>query len=317
MKILGLILIFVLILLLFVSGPDHYEDRLFKEFWETGHFILFASLVFILLHFKIFKSVKWIHLLWITAIFSITTGLAIEVLQLFVGRSFSLKDVANDVVGGFAGLLLSQLFSLIKTDPPPPKRTLVTRGSYYVVGFLLLSLLGSRTLIMILIDEWELRSSFPVLSDFESSFQTNRWSGFSAYLIRSNQYSRSGGFSMKSDFYPNRYSDITLESFNGDWSTHQKLNFSLFNPQPHKIEMIVKVFDEKHSDRGYRYADRFNKEITVNPGWNDFSILIADIKNAPSNRQMELESIYSFSLFTIDLKKTVTIYLDDLFLSKS
>jgi len=316
MKTLFSLLILVLIILLFVSAPSHYEDRLIKEIWETGHFVLFASLVFTLLHIKILKSTQWFHLLWITPVFCITTGLAIEVLQLFVGRNFSLMDVVHDVIGGFAGLLLFQFFSLSNMETPLPKRTFFIRSAYYVVGFILLSLLASRTLVVVLIDEWQLRSSFPVLSDFESSFQTDRWNGFSASLVRSKKHTRSGFYSMKSDLYPNRYSDVTLESFNGDWSIYQKVNFSLFNPQTHKIEMVVKVFDEKHTYNGYQYSDRFNQKIIVKPGWNDFSVLLDDIKNAPNNRQMELKSIRSFSLFTIDTKKTVTIYLDDIFLSK-
>ncbi len=314
-KIFGAILIFVLILLLFVSSPAYFDDRLFKEFWETGHFILFTLLVFFLLHFKTFKSIRWIHLVWITTLFSFSTGLAIEILQLFVDRSFSLIDVANDIVGGLAGLILFQLYSLTDKKPLLPKRTLLTRYVCYVSIFFLLSSLGSRTFIMVLIDQVNIKNHFPILSNFETPFEIERWGYRSATLSLSDNPNRQGSYAMKIVFSADQYPDVTLKNFVVDWSSYNTIGYSLFNTERETIEIAMKVYDNAHMDNGYRYNDRFNRIIHLKPGWNDLNFLLDDIKNAPRKRQMNMKSIRSFSLFMIDLERPVTLYLDNLHLA--
>ena len=89
----GLILIFALFVLLFVGGPGHHADRLVFEIWQTGHFTLFAAIVFISLQINLIGKQKWLHLFIATGLFSCWFGVATEALQYLVGRSFEFTDV--------------------------------------------------------------------------------------------------------------------------------------------------------------------------------------------------------------------------------
>ena len=93
MKELILPVILILVVLLFVGGPNSYDGRLFKELWEMGHFALFASLVFFLLRLSLFRQIPWIVLAIFTTVFCIVFGFITETLQLLVGRNFQMIDI--------------------------------------------------------------------------------------------------------------------------------------------------------------------------------------------------------------------------------
>ncbi len=308
----ALLLIITLFVLLFVGGPGYHDERLIKEIWQTGHFILFATIVFTVMQIKFVKKQHWFHLLIGTGIFSSWFGVTTEALQLLVGRDFEFGDIANDIVGGYAGFLLARLFLIVQQKDASQKLA----SLFYTLGFIVLAAIGARAVIITLVDQQNIRSSFPILSDFESAFELKRWDNRSATISISDSCIRSGDGSMKVDFLADKYPDITLKDFARDWSNYKSIKFSLYNSEAAPIKMIFKVYDDNHLLNGYKYSDRFNQKITLKPGWNDFSFLLEQIKNTPKTRKMDLTSISSLSLFMVSLEKPLTIYLDDLYLSK-
>ena len=108
----ALAIVFILFGLLFFGGPEDYDSRIFKQIWGTGHFVLFASVIFVLMQTKLLEAMHWFRLFIGTFIFCSFFGLATETLQLLVGRNFELYDLVNDIIGGQAGLLLSRLILL-------------------------------------------------------------------------------------------------------------------------------------------------------------------------------------------------------------
>ncbi len=308
----GLLIIAVLLVLLFIGGPGHDDGRIVKAIWQSGHFVLFATIVFFILQVDFIAKQKWFHLFVATGIFSSWFGVATEAIQLLVGRDFEFVDIGNDIIGGYAGFLATRLVLLSRQHSSHKKALQLT----YTLGFILLALLGTRKVTTALLDNQNIQSSFPVLSDFETEFEMARWDYRSAILSISASPKPNASDSMKVEFQPDRYPDITLKDFIKDWSNYHSIHFSLFNSQSEPIEMELKVYDEQHLIGGYRYNDRFNRQIVLQPGWNKFSFLLAAIKQSPKNRQMDLTSISSFSLFMVDLKQDTTIYLDDLYLSR-
>lgn len=309
---LGLLLILALFVLLFVGGPGVNDLRIVKAIWQSGHFVLFAVVVFSILQIEFVAKQKWLHLFVATGVFSSWFGVATEALQLLIGRDFEFADIGNDIIGGYAGFFISRFVFLSRQKSANNKQWQLA----YLSGFIVLALLGTRAAIVTLLDEQQIKSSFPILSNFETAFEVTRWDYRSAKLLISESPKPNKSDSMQVIFQPDRYPDITLKDFVHDWSDYHHLKFSLFSSQQDSIEMVVKVYDDAHRLMGYQYSDRFNQKIILKPGWNHFSFLLETIQNSPKNRLMDLTSMNSFSLFMIDLKKPVTIFLDDLHLSK-
>ena len=63
-------------------------------------------------------------------------------------------------------------------------------------------------------------------------------------------------------------------------------------------------------DAAANSSDRFNRRFEMRPGWNDVAIPIADIKNAPAERKLELDDLSEVVIFTVNPPKPRQMYLD-------
>jgi VanZ family protein len=298
----------LLVLLLFVGGPDSTSHRVYQEVWDTGHMVLFAGLIWVLLFLPVFKSRRWVELFLMVSGFCLIVGFAIEVLQLFVGRNFAMKDLVNDVLGGYLGLLI--------VTAQQSHRPIVIRVAMYplMLGIIVWVLLPTTYAIM---DEYVMEDEFPILADFETPYQLSRWDNNLATLSIVDKYFRYGNKSMRVDFDAGEYPDITLKDFPRNWGQFTSIKFSIFNTMEENIPMELKIYDWQHDHNGYEYSDRFNRELVLKPGWNDFLISLEEVRAAPEDRKMDLSDISSFSLFLHDLEQPITLYFDNLRLSSS
>jgi len=295
----------LLIFLLFVGGPDADSHRVYQEIWDTGHVLLFASLSWGLLRLPVLQARRWIEQFLIISGFCLVAGFAVEVLQLFVNRNFEIKDLVNDLLGGYLGLLIFTAQQL--------QRQLMLKVVIYslmlaiIVGVLLPT-------IFAIVDEYIMQEEFPVLADFETPYELGRWDNNLASLSIVDKIFRHGKKSMQVDFYAGEYPDIALKHFPRDWHGFSAIKFSIFNTAKKDLLIELKIYDQQHKPNGYKYSDRFNRVLTLKPGWNDFLIAMEDISSAPENRKMDLTDIASLSLFLHDLKQPVTLYFDGLML---
>ncbi len=295
--------LFSLLALLFIGSPDYYDSRTVKEIWESGHFVLFfmitmgARQVLGSLSLKVFfvGSVA----------FGFLFGLATEVLQLLVGRSFEWKDLINDLVGVFSALCL--IYGI-------ENKTKIER-IVAIFSFVFFSLIGISSLIVSIYDDYIMTSQFPVLSNFETPFQLLRWDNAWAELSISKEIKHKGSNSMKVMFTPGKYPDITLNHFIHDWSNFQFIELSVFNPSEKSYELVFKIYDNYHSASQYEYSDRFNMEIKLEPGWNHLKHPLETVFQSPKNRFMNKTNIVSLSLFAIDVEESFVFYIDEVKLS--
>ncbi len=295
--------IFVLIVLLFVGGPGYESHRIVTNIWDYGHVVLFFGLTSIFLSFKPLNNFKEIYIFLTILSLSLFLGLLIEIIQLLVERSFDLFDVLNDVYGAMIGYLISRYRTLILSVFQ--KRIIILLTVFLVV-------LSLSSLIKVIFDEYYMRLEFPVLADFESPFELTRWDTHLTSLKKSKIHVKNHQYSIRAIFYPGEFSDITLQHFVRDWSNYKKIVFSLYVEKQRTIEL--KIYDEAHIKNDYRYNDRFNKVIVLQSGWNDISLPLSEIINAPENRKMNITNIKSFSLFLTGVTKPVYLFLDSLML---
>lgn len=279
-------------------GPGYLE-----ELWNLGHLAFFAAFGLASLLAPVFKN--WGFRFWFLSLLLITVvaGGSIEFLQNLTGRSASLEDFQKNIAGMLiaASLIARPAFNL------SGKRLTSLWGLTLAFALFQLIPLGE-----ILIDEQRARQQFPLLSGFETDFEARRWD---MGEISSLQH-RSGLNSLRVTLRPGAFAGPALEHSLGDWSDYRQLHFSLLNPSGQLKELHVKIRDIENWKRGSPYSDAFNKVITLHAGWNDISLSIKDIEQAPKDRAMRLDDLLSLSLFFVNLKQEELIFLDDIRLSR-
>ncbi|MDY6951840.1 MAG: hypothetical protein SWE60_10025 [Thermodesulfobacteriota bacterium] len=166
-----------------------------------------------------------------------------------------------------------------------------------------------------LTDEQIAREQFPVMADFETPFETDRWTG-GAKMGIDRDMARHGTASLIIHLTTAQYSGAGLKYFPGDWSDYSVFRFSVFNPSSAPMKVLCRVHDALHFKKGGKYEDRFNRTLVIDAGWNDIDISLEDIAKAPKNRPMEMSRIQGFGIFTVQLPTPQTINIDYLRLDR-
>lgn len=293
----------ILTILLFVGGPDYESHRIVQQIWDVGHIVLFLMLSYLTLNFIRKYKLSYITQFLIIVALSFIFGLSVELVQLLVGRDFELQDLANDVSGAIIGYFV---YYLLHAKISKLGKIIAA------LSIVLLLMISLYPLANVLVDEVKMKNEFPVLSDFESPTQLSRWDVKQANLSLHRNHVQQGEYSLQAIFLPDAFPDITLQHFPRDWSGYKNIRFSLYNKAQDPIVIELKIYDEDHMKYGYQYTDRFNRELLLQPGWNNISISLNEIFNSPEKRTMDIARIKSFSLFLKDVTSPVTIFLDDL-----
>ncbi len=293
--------------LLFVGGPDYYSSRSFKQFWNLGHVFFFALLTFILMQrWNLLKNMDlWKQLLWILPVTFLMGGV-IEWAQVDFQRTSEFEDVWRNMEGAMLAIFF---FS------PGRKAVAPNMLKALKIGVIALIIMEIYSPLSAVFDETMAREQFPVLSDFESRPQAERWQSENAMSITSEEV-HSGKYSLKVQLSTKKYSGVFLEYFPRNWEGYRILNFSVANPRPDTLMLVCRIHDAQHVRGDQRYSDRFNRRLTVCPGWNQFSISLYDIEQAPREREMDSKNIINFGLFAVELPSPRIIYIDDVYLTK-
>ena len=150
---------------------------------------------------------------------------------------------------------------------------------------------------------------FPVLADFESRFEIDRWTGDADFSIDHETYYH-GKASLKVDLNTSLNSGVGLKHFPRDWFNYRELQFSIFNPDSEPIKLTCRIHDRQHTKGLQLYADRFNRNFSMSSGWNLIRIQLDQIENAPHKRKIALDQIQGLGIFAVSLSKPRTIFLD-------
>ena len=294
--------IFILVILLplfFIDLPFGNSSRSVKAFWDLGHILFFMLFVRILAGRQTTNGFSWT---WVgkVLVLVLAIGILIEIVQSgLVGRLSSWIDVLRNLGGGIIGL--AWVCWEIVTRKQRRKLLLVMVS---------VAIISTIPLGLALMDESRARRDFPLLSTFETKGELSRWQA-KTEISRVENPVRQGRFALRLPLTTDMYSGISLEYFPEDWQGMKGLSLSIYNPEQSEIQMTFRVHDRLHVEGEQIYADRFNRLLTMQPGWNDIFIAMDEIKNAPQGRKMDLENIYGFGLFVSRLKVGKVIYIDD------
>jgi hypothetical protein len=164
-------------------------------------------------------------------------------------------------------------------------------------------------------DEWLAWKQFPVLSDFETPFEIDRWAG-NAKLSISNAVHSHGRSALKLALNTSNYSGASLRYFPGNWQNYQYLQLNIFNPQEESLKITCRIHDRRHTEGNQAYDDRFNKNYLLLRGWNRIEIPLEQVANAPKERKLDLGTIQELGIFAHRLPCSRVIYVENVSLAR-
>ncbi len=297
----------VLLGLTFSSPLPPYTSRSLQHGWQLGHILLFIVWIYLLYPYIWHRFsrpfLRFITVIVITLVF----GLLIETIQTFIGREFSFRDLAFDLIGGLLVLcFLTYRGSL----------NMRNWHSNVMYGLTLLSgIYALSPVALAVVDEVNMRSNFPQLADFDSNLELGRWHG-NIEIIRL-QSARGDEKVLKIALGTSKYSGVSLAYFPRDWRQYRYLQFELFNPDDLHLSLTIRIHDDKHYSLGHGdYYDRFNHSLHINPGWNSIELELTDIARAPRSRALDLSKVQALGLFSTELPEARLIYIDKMRLTK-
>jgi hypothetical protein len=299
--IIGIMLI-VGTILLFRGGPDFDSPRSYKHAWDIGHIIYFAFAAWLLSGWRPIArqslARQWVAILCITFI----AGTLIELMQHTVQRDVDINDVLRDLIGAVLVLSFGPASENVRSRQ---WRVLLQCTA---VSMLLIQL---WPLAISLLDEAIARARFPVLADFETPFEIDRWRGVPGLAVVSRPFA-SAGRALEIPLTTARYSGAGLFYFEGDWERFNSLEIDVFNPDEKPLSVVFRIHDRQHLQGGYRYEDRFNRRVLLNSGWNHVGFDLDEVASAPEQRKMDLGQIRGLGVFATSLREPRVIYLDDI-----
>lgn len=233
----------------------------------------------------------------------IAAGAVAEILQGLVGRSASFADIAANGVGLIAGICW--VFGCRSQSPA------VGRKCSLATVALLLAVSVSP-----LLDAWDCLlqiRSFPMLASFERSREFRNWNSHSAVLTQSTEWATDGDHCAKLKLSSGNYPGMLMTWFERDWSNYSHLHLDLNNPSDIDLQIVLKLHDHQHVINGFADEDRFHEVISV-PARKVVSLQIplAEVKNSPTNRQMDLDQMWTIDLFAIHLQESAVLLVDGL-----
>ena len=283
--------------LLFTGDSDLHQHRLSPFIWNTGHIFVFFVLIWLTLNLWQPRSKPdFLDLFIIVNITVFLLGLGVEEIQSRIGRESSIEDIYKNCLGASLALLF---------HPGIPSITHSLRSTLRAFSILLL-ITALYPLTINTLDWIYARANFPVLSNFETPFEFERWMGQNMLVLKSDSYI------LQHEFDDAKYSSISLVHFPGNWEGYHCFSFRIFNPGSNEVPLRIRINDRQHDETEQSYFDRFNYSLDVLSGWNNFTIDLSDIRNAPRKRSMEMDKVEKIMFFTSRLKNGAILNFDDL-----
>jgi VanZ family protein len=226
------------------------------------------------------------------------------------GREAQARDAVNNMIGAGAFLALRAVWDRHRWESGDElNRRLLFAAATLV---LLLALFPMVTLLW----HYGMRAAaFPTLADFDAPWQQPfieaprvqrtvsaappAWKG------------RKGRPVVRVTFSPRPWPGILIREPYPDWTGYSVLRFQIFSDLDRSREVVLWINDLSHNDLR---SDRYEETFSIEPGLNDFTVALQDLREAPAGREMRLDSVTFLMLFTRRPTDTFDLYLGDIWL---
>ena len=150
--------------------------------------------------------------------------------------------------------------------------------------------------------------SFPVLSDLEWPYELTRWSG---NQLEIEKLDATNNHVLGITFTTDEYSNLTFESFPGDWTGFSSISFRIFNDDTNDRILNLRIHDQDHRASNWDYNDRFNQVINLASGWNKITVDLNLVRVRPMNREIDMSKIEEIIIFSHNYQTSIRLYFDD------
>jgi hypothetical protein len=97
-------------------------------------------------------------------------------------------------------------------------------------------------------------------------------------------------------FKEGRWPGIEFHDLWPNWESYSELVIEIENPGPGVLPINIRVDDVEHR-RSQSFDDRFNKMVELPRGRQSIRIKLADIRNGPILRQLDLKKVDGLFIF--------------------
>jgi len=285
----------VVAVLLILSFRLADEPRLLQELENSGHALLFGIVsLFVLRDWRPgWKSYLAAGLL------TVAFGICIELMQGVEGGDAEVLDVVRDGLGAIAFLGCAWTLRHRETG----KWNLLIR----LVAFLIVFAVFVPPVLTIaaLAHRWH---EFPTVANFGSSFESRFCSTWNARFEIASPPGQPQVHAARVTFQPSRYSGFAVNGPWPDWTHHRELSFTVYSQLSEAVSLNLRIHDARHDKR---FQDRFNKELSIEPGLSEVRIPLTTVETAPKRRQMELNRILAVGLFVMRPAKSFHLYFSE------
>jgi hypothetical protein len=165
-------------------------------------------------------------------------------------------------------------------------------------------------------DELIAKRQFPVLADFQTPFEADRFQSDTAEYKITDKTASTGTKSLELRLGIHEYSGIFMQYMPRNWQGYSWFEFQAYNPQTVPVVLTVRIHDKKHeTSPAQLYNDRFNKSFSLAPqSWTTIAISLKEVRHAPATRRMDMEHIQSIGFFVANPAQELSIFLDNIIL---
>lgn len=306
-KISSFILFVGLLALLYFGNVFKGSYRFVDEAFDFGHLLLFGTLSLVVLIMISNKRRRQSNVkpYVLAGIITFLLGFITECIQIFLPeREFGLRDLLYNACG--AGIFLSNWFAFSNKKIAKAVKRNIIISSTLIIGICF------WPTVTAIIDEKALREDFPIIGSFERKYEILRWKTQDSKINRTSIYRTHGSYSMEVKLNPGTFPGMSLRYFPHDWSKYSLLVFDLYLLENKPFDLIVRINDKEHNSK---HEDRYNQTFKINPGLNEVSIPLENVKNAPKGRSMDMRQIVNITIFSYKLKEKRSFFIDNVTLS--
>jgi len=290
---------------LLIGSPSQFDFRLLPFLWDFGHVMLFASITWIVLvNRSRYLGMPEYRLLPIVILIVIGVSIAIELLQQSIGREGSVLDVLRNCLGA--------TLAVVFRPAPGPVGKPWFRSIFRLMAILCLMILlyplGVNT-----VDAIFAYRGLPVLADFETPFQLVRWEG---YRVESKNFGPHNNHVMQVKFPAAEFSSVKLKVLPANWTAYTQLKFRIYNLSSSDQTLHFRINDRFHAASNWDYHDRYNRILSLQPGWNQIILSLEEVRVQPKNGVIDMTNIDKISFFTYRTTEDFTYYFDDILLDR-
>jgi len=289
--------------------PGH--TLLWRELQNTGHTVLFAVLALLALcsygtAVPARRQRSWQGYLAAGTV-CLLCGVGVEIVQLTAGGDADAIDVLRDLAG-----ILVALGGCACLDPRLARAGTPLLHSAFRTGLLTLTTgLGIAGLYPLASLAWayhQREQAFPVIIDpaaaWARPFLQLQHASLDPVTDPSVCASTRTGHLARLRLAPVPFAGFSVIEPRPDWSGHELLILDIFSVQPAPLELTLRIHDARHNQV---YADRYNRLLTLSQGHNRIRVALAEVRDAPAGREMDMSNIAGVMLFAANADSPTTV----------